>query len=945
MTEPKNGAVVSETDHKEWWRLEQLALISQVATQVTSILDLDELLVRVVGLIYQTFEFYVVALYTLDDEVLISRAQAGPAETFRVEDAFIPASSKKIPLGRGIIGWVAEHQQELVVRDVQQEVRFAYAPEWPETRAEIALPLKIENRLLGVLDVQLDYPEDFDEADLLVLRSLAGQVSMAIEDTRLYAEAKRRGDHLATISAVTGAIASILDVSRLLEKVSELIQRYFGYPCVRLFTVDYGQNQVEQRAGSYLTAGCAPGRPVSYSLDDPESVIAFVARSGQTLYVDEPHVAAMVAQDTLLATRTELVVPLIYNERVLGVLDLQSEQVNAFALPDRQALETLGANVAIALRNANLYSSERWRHQVAESLRRISGTLLHEVSLGHILDTILVELKRNLPSEVLAIWLIRNQKLHLVALQPPDPIEFVTDFEASTNPWLAQGLAATTEPLIRQSDDSPDPIAAYLGYGPEHSAIAAPLRVQGREVGLLTLAHSQAGRYGQEAKDITTAFANQAAIAIENARLFRLAQEEIQINNALLQVAEMTQSFGDLSSVLAAVVKIPPLMAGVGRCAIWLRNTTTEQFDPEAAFGFRADHLEFFDQHPLTRQEVLAVERLAQTHASIVVTDAAADPRLPAKWVQGLGLETMMLLPLIAHGELLGLMLVTFAQPAAIRQEGIQLITGVAHQAAVAIESKYLYNKRAEQERLAHELNLAHNIQANLIPSWLPAPAGWSVATRWEAIQAVGGDFYDFIEVGPDLLGIVIADASGKGMPAALYMALTRSLLRAIAPGQTDPRIVLARTNQLLVPDSHQGMFISVFYAILNTKTGVFRYANAGHNPPFLMKADGTSQVLRLHGMVLGVQAGFEPEAGRRQLKPGEGVVLYTDGVVEVTDNAGNLFGQARLEAMLKQYWSAGPQAVVAAVHRAVSEFSATTLPTDDFTLLALRRLAPGAPD
>ena len=929
---------VAAPDHSDLWRLEQLALVSQVATQVTHILDLEELFVRVVGLIYQTFEFYVVSLYTLEGESLVMRAQAGPATTFRVEDAFVPQAQVGLPLGQGVIGWVAKHQQELVVRDVSQETRFSYAPEWPNTQAEVALPLKVESRILGVLDVQLDYPEDFDEADMLVLRALAGQVSMAIEDTRLYAEAKRRGDHLAMIGAVSEAIISILEVDQVLGEVGRLIQRYFNYPSVQLFTINYGQRRVEFKAGSGpMIEALITKPPQTYHLDDLQNLIAGVARTGQASRVDRAAILVEPASPPLV--QSELIVPLIYNEQVLGVLAVQSDKPNAFTENDQLTMETLAANIAIALRNAKLYDSERWRYRVAESLRRISGALISEVDLGTILDSILIELQGNLPIDVSAIWLIRTRKLRLVALQPPDPIAFIADFEPEQDEWLAKGLADTaTEPVLRHEDEAPDPIAAFLGYEPNHSAIVAPLRVQHRLLGVLTLVNRQPGRYGQEAKQVTTAFAHQAAIAIENARLFRLAQEEVQINNALLRVADMTQGFSELSAVIEAIVQIPPLLTDVRQCAIWLWHSATGAFEPEKAFGFNSQALAFFEQYPLHQAEVVAVERLVQIKAPMVITEASEDARLPAELVENLGVKTLVLLPIIAHRQVLGLMLVTFSRPEAMRQESIDLITGVAHQAAAAIESKYLYAQKAEQERLAHEMRLAHTIQASLIPTSLPASPGWQVAALWESIQAVGGDFYDFIEVGTHLLGIVIADVSGKGLPAALYMIQSRALLRATAPGQTDPGQVLARTNQLLVPDTRQGIFVSLFYAILDTDSGLLRYANGGHNPPLLMQADGESEPLRLPGMVLGIDPTFTPQVGQRQLHSGEGVVFYTDGVTEVHNTQDELFGEARLRQILRQAWPHGPKAVVTAVQEAVNAFSATEMPTDDITLLVLRR-------
>jgi serine phosphatase RsbU (regulator of sigma subunit)/putative methionine-R-sulfoxide reductase with GAF domain len=929
---------VATASHGELWRLQQLALVSQVATQVTNIVDLDELLVRVVGLIYQTFQFYCVSLFTLEQDKLLLKAQAGPSDSFTVQDAHAPEERVEVSVGEGIVGWVAKHQQELVIGDVAREDRFRYSSQLPNTQAEIALPLKVEETLLGVLDVQLNYPEDIDESDLLVLRALAGQVAMAIEDTRLYVQACRRGDYLATISAVSWAVASTLDVDELLQQVSQLIRDYFDYPFVQVFTVHYGRRLIVYRAGSGLRAEVLKDTDHAYPLDDPYGLIPLVARTGQSSLVNDVTAEPAYRPSEILpaVTKSELTIPLIYNNEVLGVLDVQSDKLGAFDYDDQATMETLAANIAVALRNANLYHSERWRRQVADSLRRISGVLITDVELNTIFESILTELKLNLPAEALAMWMIRNKKLELRTKQTPKPLEFSANLEPGRDPWLAKGLKAT-EPLIRQESDPADPVATYLGYPADHSAIVAPLRVQNRILGLLTLTHSQPGRYGREALAITTAFANQAAIAIENARLFRLAQAEAEISTALLKIAEADQSFDELDEVLGAIVQIPLLIAEVDRCAIWLKQSA-DLFEPQAAHGFDAAHLEFFCQYPLLNQKVKAARRLDQTRAPIIIVDAPNDYRLPAELVSGLGLHTLLLLPLIAHGDMLGIMLVTFTSPAAIREESIRLITGIGHQASVAIESKYLYAQKAQQERLAHELALAHDIQVKLIPSHLPAPSGWEVAAFWRSAQEVGGDFYDFIEVTPHQLGIVIADVAGKGMPAALYMALTRSLMRAIAPGQTDPTAVLARVNQLLVPDTQRGTFVSLFYAILNTQTGALTYANAGHNPPMLIRADGQTEALHTPGLVLGIQLHLEPQIDQRYLSSGDGVVFYTDGVTEVFDASAALFGEERLKLILEENWAQGPQAVVEKVREAVNAFSATALPTDDFTLLVLRR-------
>jgi len=175
--------------------------------------------------------------------------------------------------------------------------------------------------------------------------------------------------------------------------------------------------------------------------------------------------------------------------------------------------------------------------------------------------------------------------------------------------------------------------------------------------------------------------------------------------------------------VLTAVTQVPPLVAEVDRCAIWLEADTPGAYEPEAAYGFSPATLAFFQQYSIDAVRVLAAGRLNQLRAPLVVVDAMGDERLPVELVAGLNLHALILLPLIAHDEMLGLMLVTFTSPAVIRDDVVHLITGIAHQAAVAIESKYLYERKAQQERMARELELARAIQAGLIPSDLPRAA------------------------------------------------------------------------------------------------------------------------------------------------------------------------------------------------------------------------------
>ncbi|GAG24469.1 unnamed protein product, partial [marine sediment metagenome] len=227
----------------ESWHLEQLSLVRQVSAEIVNLRDLDELSRRVVELIQHSFNFYYTAIFTLEpgQDVLRFRASAGPTRSDDTpnEGAYgeMRAPVLAVRLGEGIIGRVAQTGQELVANDVRLEASYLDEEMLPETRSEVTLPLKIEERVLGVLDIQSDQPRCFQETDMLTLRALAGNIAVAVEGARMYSALQRHTDHLATISEVSRAITSILDKEELFTKVVTLIQKRFGYPFVHLFAV------------------------------------------------------------------------------------------------------------------------------------------------------------------------------------------------------------------------------------------------------------------------------------------------------------------------------------------------------------------------------------------------------------------------------------------------------------------------------------------------------------------------------------------------------------------------------------------------------------------------------------------------------------------------------------------------------------------------------------
>jgi serine phosphatase RsbU (regulator of sigma subunit)/predicted ester cyclase len=212
-----------------------------------------------------------------------------------------------------------------------------------------------------------------------------------------------------------------------------------------------------------------------------------------------------------------------------------------------------------------------------------------------------------------------------------------------------------------------------------------------------------------------------------------------------------------------------------------------------------------------------------------------------------------------------------------------------------------LEQERIERERIEQELKVARSIQQASLPEKVPDLEGWQISPYYQPAREVGGDFYDFHLFSEGRLGLVVGDATGKGVPAALVMSSTRSMLRALARASNSPGEVLEQVNDLLVSDIPPNMFVTCFYAILDPKSATLSYANAGHDLPYLRHGDEAEE-LRARGMPLGLMSGMSYEEGEASLRQEDDVLFYSDGLVEAHDPKGEMFGFPRLRALVAQH-------------------------------------------
>jgi sigma-B regulation protein RsbU (phosphoserine phosphatase) len=306
--------------------------------------------------------------------------------------------------------------------------------------------------------------------------------------------------------------------------------------------------------------------------------------------------------------------------------------------------------------------------------------------------------------------------------------------------------------------------------------------------------------------------------------------------------------------------------------------------------------------------------------------------------------HSLLILPLIYRGETLGLLAVANPQEsAAFNDDDLEIGKSIAALAAFSLYHAGVYRQLAEKRQMDHDLEVAQEIQRILLPERCPEIPGYGLAAVNLPARVVSGDYFDFIRIDDSRWGMVVADVSGKGVPASLVMSICRTVLRTRAPGCTSPAELLRRVNQALFPDLRNDMFITLAYVVLDTKSHTVTLAKAGHDAPFLYtKRDGQIRELQSPGMVLGIDSGEVFDMVIQDLvvplEPGDFILLTTDGVHEALSEDGREFSREPVKEVLKASALAGASAVTDSLVDKLRQFRGHALQSDDITIVSLQR-------
>jgi sigma-B regulation protein RsbU (phosphoserine phosphatase) len=332
------------------------------------------------------------------------------------------------------------------------------------------------------------------------------------------------------------------------------------------------------------------------------------------------------------------------------------------------------------------------------------------------------------------------------------------------------------------------------------------------------------------------------------------------------------------------------------------------------------------------------VQEVVEKGVAALVADASLDERFNAsESIVISGVRSLVAAPMLDSEGCVGMIALGAKRRGPFGEADMELLVALASAAALRLRNLALSEETARRRLLDRELELAHDIQMGMLPRAFPQRPEIEVAGALQPARSVGGDLYD-VEAEGDRVWLLIGDVSGKGVGAALFMAVTKTLFRAIA--------AMTRVNRELARDNDRAMFVTAFAARLDVATGELEYVNAGHNPTYRLAAGSGVAPAPLGGAVhpaLGAVDGYEYQAGVVRLRPGDLLLMYTDGVVEARNAAGEEFNALRLESYLAGCGSAGADAVVRGLLGKVEDFAGDTPQYDDVTALALRWRGPGA--
>ncbi|UCD17672.1 MAG: SpoIIE family protein phosphatase, partial [Candidatus Zixiibacteriota bacterium] len=510
----------------------------------------------------------------------------------------------------------------------------------------------------------------------------------------------------------------------------------------------------------------------------------------------------------------------------------------------------------------------------------------------------------------------------------------ITCFSMPKREGLIGRVAENREPVISNdlaSDDRCNQrIFEELTLTPK-SALAVPLIGRAQMIGVVEALNKADGGFDEIDLDTLVGLANQFAVAIDNANLYRDARQEAKEKQLLYEVGKKLSSTLHIDEVLKLIIGSLRQVVDCAAGGIFLINEDKNEVSTVYAEGYAKDS----DQYMRLKMGQGLVGWVAESGEPVIVSDVTTDDR----YIPG-NPETKseMVVPIKIDDRVIGVLNLESTKSNAYHGQSLDLVTAFASHAAITIERAILHDKMLENRRFEEQLAIARQIQLSFLPKSDPVIEGYDVSGINIPSGEVGGDYYDFIRIVENQTGIAIADVSGKGIPASLIMASYRASLIAEIRNNYAIRTICKKVNALLYESLERGNYVTAFYGVLDTKNNIFTFSNCGHNQPILLRRDDRIEFMQEGGLALGIVGDADYEERPIFLQSGDIMLFYTDGVTEAEKPDGGQYGTDRLIETLRSCRNLPAGEINRTIYADVKDFAATDHMFDDITMIVVKK-------